>query len=674
MRPFFFFALPLLAWLLFASAALALETFAVREVTPGLKGTGYTVVRGTQVEAFDVEILGVLEEAGPGGDLILVRVDGGAIEQTGGIAAGMSGSPVIVDGKLLGAIGYGFEMSDHRFGLVTPAEEMLAVMERARELAGASAAAASAAAASDAHAASGEIPRWVHVAASREEALHAARELGSGEWVAAPVATPLVVSGLGGRAMNRLRQAFSGFNLIPVQGAGRAPAGAEEAPFEAGSALGVQLMRGDIEVTAIGTVTAVDESGVFVAFGHPFLHKGDVRYFTTGAYVLHTIPSLSIPFKLAAPLAPVGTLTQDRAAAIAGHLGDLPPAVQLEVRALDADRGKETSLKAEVVRDPSLFATLAVVGVLEGVDRALDRIGAGTSKVSFTIEGDGLPEALTRRNMFYSSSDVAAASLGELWEALELIELNEFADPLFTRVAFTIEVNEARRTAVIEEARPAASSVAPGSVVDVHVRLRPYRQDPFELVVPLSIPEGIGEGPVSVSVRAGGGDFRAEVPTSLEEELEGEGPSGEEDETDEGPTRAESLDNLIREFLERARNNDLVLEFYPNEVEGRGRKESSGSQASEEDEEEEEPAEDGFFDEFDFEAGPEPVRSVHETDYVLQGEAYFTLIVEAKAEAGKEPGPAPEPAPERIEPEQRRGPQPLVEHPGGFSAGIRKAR
>ena len=88
-------------------------------------------------------------------------------------------------------------------------------------------------------------------------------------------------------------------------------------------------MRGDIEVTAIGTVTAVDESGVFVAFGHPFLHRGDVRYFTTGAYVLGTIPSLSIPFKLAAPLAPVGTLTQDRAAAIAGHLGELPPAVQL---------------------------------------------------------------------------------------------------------------------------------------------------------------------------------------------------------------------------------------------------------------------------------------------------------------------------------------------------------
>ena len=107
-------------------------------MTPGLKGTGYTVIRGTQVEAFDVEILGVLEEAGPGGDLILVRVDGGAIEETGGIAAGMSGSPVIVDGKLLGAIGYGFELSDHRFGLVTPAGEMLAVMERARQLAGAS--------------------------------------------------------------------------------------------------------------------------------------------------------------------------------------------------------------------------------------------------------------------------------------------------------------------------------------------------------------------------------------------------------------------------------------------------------------------------------------------------------------------------------------------------------
>ena len=203
-----------------------------------------------------------------------------------------------------------------------------------------------------------------------------------------------------------------------------------------------------------------------------------------------------------------------------------------------------------MVRDPSLFSTLAVVGVLEGVDRALDRIGAGTSKVSFTIEGDGLPGPLSRGNMFYSASDIAAASLGELWEALDLVDQNEFADPLFTRVAFTIEVGEARQTALIEEARPAKSSAAPGSVVDVHVRLRPYRQDPFELVVPLSIPEGIGEGPVSVSVPAGGGEFRAEAPTSLEEELEAGDAPGEEG---RGPTRAESLENLIREFLERSR-------------------------------------------------------------------------------------------------------------------------
>lgn len=651
-RLFFFSVLPLLASLLPAFPARALETFAVREVTPGLKGTGYTVIRGTQVEAFDVEILGVLEEAGPGGDLILVRVDGGAIEETGGIAAGMSGSPVIVDGKLLGAIGYGFELSDHRFGLVTPAGEMLAVMERARQLAGASPD-------RDAQArdAGVEIPRRVHVAASWEEARLAAKELGLGEWVAAPVATPLVISGLGGRTMNRLRASFSGFDFIPVQGAGRAPAGAEEAPFEAGSALGVQLMRGDIEVTAIGTVTAVDESGVFVAFGHPFLHRGDVRYFTTGAYVLGTIPSLSIPFKLAAPLAPVGTLTQDRAAAIAGHLGELPPAVQLEVRAYDADRGKETSLKAEVVRDPSLFSTLAVVGVLEGVDRALDRIGAGTSKVSFTIEGDGLPGPLSRGNMFYSASDIAAASLGELWEALDLVDQNEFADPLFTRVAFTIEVGEARQTALIEEARPAKSSAAPGSVVDVHVRLRPYRQDPFELVVPLSIPEGIGEGPVSVSVRAGGGEFRAEVPTSLEEELEAGDAPGEEG---EGPTRAESLENLIREFLERSRNNDLVIEFYPNEVPERGRRGRFGPEVPGEEDEEGGPGPGGFFDGFDFEAGPEPVRSVHSTEYVLRGDAHFTLIVEEKA-PGVDPGLPPEPPSEPAAPEVRRTPQPPVE-------------
>lgn len=656
----------LLLWLGRSGAAGALDTFTLREVTPGLKGTGYTVVQGTKVEPFDVEILGVLEEAGPGGDLLLVRVDGDAIERTGGIAAGMSGSPVLVEGRLLGAIGYGFELSDHRIGLVTPAEEMRAVLELARKAANADAATT--------WAESPALPERVHVVASRDEARRVAAQVGADEWVAAPVATPLVVSGLGGRAMSRLKGALSRFDLIPVQGGSGASNDSEEAPFEAGSALGVQLMRGDIEVTAIGTVTAVDESGVFIAFGHPLMHRGDVRYFTTGAYILYTVPSISIPFKLAIPLAPVGTITQDRGAAVAGHLGSLPPAVELEVRVLDTDRSEPTSLKAEIVRDEALFSTLAVIGALEGIDRSLDRIGGGTSRVSFRIEGSGIPELLSRENMFYSAADVAAASLSEFWEALELIEGNEFASPGLTRVELSVEVEAARRTASIEEARPAKRRVAPGSVVDVHVRLRPYRQDPVQLVVPMSIPEEIGEGPLTVSVRAGGDGSVAEVPTSFDEELPGGAASSGEDESgeaSEGLTRAQSLENLIREFHERTRNHDLVLEFYPTEPAYRESEDSTGDASDGELLEEEHIEAYGYFEPRRYDDGPDPVRTVRETEYVLHGEAYFTLIVEEKPPKPEEE-PDPIPAPSRSDAEPGRGPYPLEQT--GLSGEIRKSR
>lgn len=564
----------LLVLSLTGAAWAAVDVYPVTEVKRGLVGVGYTVVEGTKVEPFSVEVLGVMERAGPAGSLILVRTSGNLIDRIGGIASGMSGSPVYIDGKLLGAIGYGFEFADHRIGLVTPAADMLAVMDLipadrsargASELPGGDAGEAPEtmdAAAADGVAKRGGLPSGIVLAANVEEAERLATTLPPEVWVGTPVSTPLVVSGLGRRTMARLEKLFERYNVVPMQTGSPGGVDLGDLQLAPGAALGVQLVRGDVEVAAIGTVTAVDGDR-FIAFGHPFLNRGDVDHFATGAYIYHTVSSLSFPFKIGAVSAPIGRTLQDRGAAVAGVIGDAPDTVAVSVRVFDQDRGVEKDFRVEVARDRELTVPLILVSALEAVDRALDRLGAGTSRVSFKIDGQGMPRPLARDNYFYSASDIAAASLSELWVGLDLLQENEFQDPVIDEVQLEIEVEGERKTARIEKAEPKSRRVRQGETVDVVVTLRPFRAPAFDVVVPLHIPEDAARGPVVVSVR--GGIFGGYAPLPQTDEALAL-PVEEEEDDKEGPVsiEAESLEKLIDEFEKEPRNNEVVVEFYPS--------------------------------------------------------------------------------------------------------------
>lgn len=693
------------------AALAAVEVYPVHELGRGAVGVGYTVVQGTQIEPFTVEVLGVMERAGPAGSLILVRASGDVIERTGGIASGMSGSPVFIEGKLLGAIGYGFELADHRIGLVTPAADMLRVMDLIRPGGGEPAEATDGWAPAEAEplgagrSAAGalgpgkdkgwELPGGIVLAGSKKEAERLAAYVPQDVWVARPIATPLVVRGLGRRAMERLTRLFEGYDVFPVQ-AGGPPGGEGIQPVIApGAAIGVQLIRGDVELTAIGTLTAVDDRR-FVAFGHSLFNRGEVDHFVTGAYIHHTVPSISFPFKIGAALAPIGSILQDRGAGIAGLLDRRPRAVQLDVRVADRDRRVEREFHVEVVHDKELTVPLLVVAALEAVDRSLDRLGAGTARVRMRIDGEGMPRPLTRENVFYSGSDVAAAALSELYAAVDLLLENEFQDPKLSSVSIDIEVEEGRRTARIERARPSARTVRQGERIDVVVTLRPYRAAPFDVTVPLDIPEGIGSGTVTVTVR--GGTFGGETPLPEEDLLSTEDGGEEEPHL---AIEAESLEKLIDEFEREPRNNDVVVEFYPpafydggmedvsagaeefaEEGEaagpadlgdpdggsGSGKQEDPGGDSADPGEGGEAPGAEGAADESigdehgsSWKAGGEdgeppeeeerrsdrPIRAVLPTEYVIHGEAQFTLTISSepaerpKAEEEKSPVPAP---------------------------------
>lgn len=655
----------------------AIEIYPVTAVKRGLVGVGYTVVEGTAVEPFSVEVLGVMERAGPAGSLVLVRTSGNLIDRIGGIASGMSGSPVYIDGKLLGAIGYGFEFADHRIGLVTPAADMLAVMDLI-----ATEKAASIESPEDhqspiddddrsALQELGSLPSAVVLADSASQAQSLAGTLPPDVWVAAPVATPLVVSGLGPRTMNRLEKLFANYNVVPMQAGSPQGVELDDVPLVPGGSMGVQLVRGDVDVAAIGTVTAVD-GGRFVAFGHPFLNRGDVDHFATGAYILHTVPSLSFPFKIGAPTAPIGRLLQDRGAAIAGVVGERPETVTMSVHVSDRDRGVEERFHVEVARDRELTVPLVLVSALEAVDRALDRLGPGTSRVAFRIDGEGMPRSFERENIFYSGSDIAAASLSELWIGLDLLQSNEFQDPVIDEIDVAIEVESERQTARIENAEPVSRRVQQGETVDVVVTLRPFRAPAFDVTIPLEIPADTPRGPVIVSVRGGIFGGYAPLPEASDGSLAL--PVGDDETEGDSPLsiEAESLEKLIDEFENEPRNNEVVVEFYPSFFRG-GRDFLRSDEDSQEDEEagdveDTEEADDidhvqesgdsdkgADDDENEMNEGDEeeaalevdeemtgdpvdygPVRAVYPTAYVVHGEAQFTLTITSRRETVQE--------------------------------------
>lgn len=507
----------IIVWLLSVTAVSAMEIFPLDQVEPGMRGKGKTVIQGTKIEDFNVEVISVIPQTPPTPPLVMIQVSGDVIDRSGGIAAGMSGSPIYIEDKLLGAIGYGYSYTDHRVGLVTPAEPMLELIQQPQD---------------------------------GEEAWDLPEGI-------TPLRSPLLVSGFGGRALELLTNSLDRFNLEVIPGA----SGVSNQDFgelEPGSAFGVQLLRGDFQAASFGTVTYVDDDR-FVGFGHPFTHQGEVNYFVTPATVHHTMANLEFPFKVASAGPTVGTLDQDRAAGVAGRLDGGPEYLPVTLRVIDKDRKKEREFYVESVLDDSLVMQLVTSSVYQGIDATLDRIGQGTAYVRIEYNADNLPNRIIRENMYFSESDIAVWTLYDLIEGLELLIHNRFQAVELSNVEVDVEVERKRNTATIEKAVPVQSQVRPGETVEVEVSIRPYRGKVEQRVLRVPIPEDTLPGLTTISVRSGGSGYYSTKPTVHT----GLQPQEDNEEKRRDLTGGESLEKLIEQYMDRERNNEIVAEFYP---------------------------------------------------------------------------------------------------------------
>lgn len=336
----------------------AQEFFPLEAVEPGLRGVGRTVFSGEKIEEFGVEILGVLENVGPKQSIILARLSGGPLEKTG-VIAGMSGSPVYIDSKLLGAVAFAFPFATEAIAGIRPIRDMVEPVPVLEPRAAAPLALA-------------------ELRARAEPLLPPPNRVRNTDGLA-PIAAPVSFGGFTERTLEVFGERLREIGLRPLQGVGGGGRNIGAGPLEPGSMISVGLITGDLVVTASGTVTYIDGDRLY-AFGHPFLAAGPVELPLLRAAVIAVVPSRGSSFKLTAVGPPAGKIVLDRSAGVTGTLGPGPEMVPAAIR-VRSSTGGEQSYSLELARDAVLTPFLLQLAIYSAIDANVRRVGAATLRL-----------------------------------------------------------------------------------------------------------------------------------------------------------------------------------------------------------------------------------------------------------------------------------------------------
>ncbi len=502
------------------------QFFRLEKVEPGQKGKGYSVFSGTKIESFDVQVLAVVEGDVGREKLILVKLSGERLEESGGLAAGMSGSPVYIKDRLVGAISYGFENADSFLALVTPIESMLKLLPT-----------------------------------PEKAAYYGGKPLIIEKGHLKPVVSPVIVSGMGRRGFDTLKAALEAYHFKPVFFFNSKKN--KEYPgfvtLKPGSAVAVQMVSGDYQVSAIGTVTMV-EGDNFLAFGHSFTNKGKVDYLAYQAEILHTIKSPVMSFKIGLPLQRSGRIVEDRQDGILGRFGEFPNLIPVTVIVKDIDRNISRTSSFQVIDNEQMYKDLIISGVTDAIDQTIDRVGSGTALVKIQVELSNDNRQLTRENLFYGK-DIAVSCLQDLRALLGLLTTNEFSPVVLKSVTVSIDIQEKQNTARIIRVETDQPKAKPGDRVKLNAKIRAYRGQELSVPFEIKLPANIGSGKLTITTR-GSSKFI----------LESETGERKKEETKSSLKEAGSLGELLNDFLNETKNNQVVMEYQLNENPGADKK------------------------------------------------------------------------------------------------------
>jgi hypothetical protein len=486
------FAIPVVFAL---AAALHAQTafFPLKDIKPGLRGIGKTVFSGNRIDEFQVEILGVLENIGPKQNLILARLSGGPLAETG-VLQGMSGSPVYIDGRLAGAVALAFPFAKEAITGIRPIEEMVRVTE------------------------AGRTPPPGRMVARNDvslAALFAAKDLtrllpgrlepatGSGKLL--DIATPVSFAGFTRATLDSFAPQLRALGLEPTQGLSAggpsSPHMGDPSTLKPGSMISVQLMTGDLSIGADGTVTYIDGNKIY-AFGHRFLAVGSTALPFTRSEVLALLPVMSSSFKISAPKETMGAILQDRNTAVAGELGHTAAMAPVSI---SVSRGgkRMDNYQMEMVQDRFLSPLLVQMAVFNTIDATERTMGASSFRVTGEIEFHGSAAPLKVNNMY--AADTGSAMIASLSTAIPLAYvLQSGFDALeVKKIALDIESFDAKMQFQIDSVSVGRREVRPGGKVELTTTLVGENGAELARTIVYQVPLGITPGPLYFTVADG---------------------------------------------------------------------------------------------------------------------------------------------------------------------------
>src|SRR5918912_2831816 len=490
------------------------DFYPLEDVRPGQKGVARTVFSGTEPQEFGVEVLGVLPGfPAPRQSVIIARLSGAEVERTS-VFAGMSGSPVYIDGKLVGAIAYAFPFAKEPIAGITPIKQMIDMFEQGRQ-------------SSEGRDQLGFLrePRAVSYSqlsgvdwksqlpqAQAASGVNFVAPVATGSPLAAllgqqfaPIATPLVFNGFSPQAVAQFSPQLQTYGLLPVSGIGGAsaltPLGrVTDQTLAPGTLISVELVRGDFSVAASGTVTNRDGEHVY-AFGHPFLGLGTSDMPMSESSVVTVIPNTLNSFKLTVPGQMVGTISQDRSTGIYGQLGHAPKMIPVRIN-LHTSRDQVETYKYEIASDEFLTPLLLNMTVYSTLTSSERSLGDSTVSVRGTIEVKGQePITLERR---FSTQGAGLNAAGAVAAPVQALLSSGFEGVELGAINLDIASVDTRRAATLDRIALDRSEVRSGETVEVQAYVRTESGKQFVQRIPVQIPADVPPGQLVLFVGDGG--------------------------------------------------------------------------------------------------------------------------------------------------------------------------
>ncbi len=468
-----------------AVCAAALEVMPVDAIEPGMIGTGYSVFSGTQPEKFKATIIDIMPNAIAGHDLILARLSGANLEFTG-IIAGMSGSPVYIDGKLIGAVAYAFPWSKEPIAGITPIEAMTELWDNMDD---------------------SKNKKAIRRKLQKKDPggstdLNAALPAASGASRLQPIATPIYFAGFSPETIDFFQQHFSEYNLMPIAG-GSGMIG-DDVPgvndMQPGGVITTPLMSGDLRAAALGTITA-REGDRILAFGHPFFNVGPTAIPMGGGKVHTVIANQSVSFKMGSPGKVLGVIERDQRTAIAGTIGGKSEMFPLTIEVDDPELARSRTFNVDIAQIESLAPYLLIGAVAQ----AVSEVSGGSDEVTvrFTLDGriKDYDKPFHFEDMAYSQSGFSArAPLGYITNLLT----NPYRDVAIEEAVVKVTISHTQDVMDIVSVTVDRSTFHPGDNVTAFLRLKPYGGDEVVKKITFPIPTVAPEGPAILSFEGGG--------------------------------------------------------------------------------------------------------------------------------------------------------------------------